>query len=93
MMMNNGDTFVKMKPSPCIPVMIFASFLAKSPQIVIGESMALPRGAIFEISQNASAHGPATANTALYSSVSYHYVTQILFWATSAVYGPHGCKP
>ena len=41
MMMNNGDTFVKMKPSPCIPVMIFASFLAKSPQIVIGESMAL----------------------------------------------------
>ena len=50
MMMNNGDIFVKIKPTICIPVMIFASFLAKSPQIVIGESMALSRGTFFEIS-------------------------------------------
>ena len=39
-----------LKPTLCIPVMIFGSFLAKSQQIVIGESMALSRGTFFEIS-------------------------------------------
>ena len=33
--------FFKNETIACIPVMIFASFSAKSPQIVIGESMAL----------------------------------------------------